>query len=341
MHRRINSFLTLSLFLLSIFTSTSVAQTPLERGLNSIERDYAESIIGFLSSDALRGRKAGSNEAQIAAEHLASCLKQLGVAPYDGSFIKEFTVYENVEQWRYQFEKPPLEKGETSYPEISLSNVIGVIEGRRKDEFVVVGAHYDHLGVDPFSTTDSIYNGADDNASGVSAVLQLARAMMMSGQEQERTVIFAFWDAEELGFLGSKYFVENLIDPGKIKAYLNFDMIGRNHDESQPTQFQFIYTASCPFFQDFLLNDIDSYQLNLRPFFIPKEKPLDGSDNVSFARYDIPIIWYHTDGHPDYHQTTDHMEKLNWSKMIDITKSGFLILWRLAGMDFMLPDSVQ
>ena len=86
---------------------------------------------------------------------------------------------------------------------------MGKIEGKNPSEIVIVGAHYDHLGIDPMLDGDQIYNGADDNASGVSAVLQIARAFLATGQQPERTVIFAFWDGEEKGLLGSKAFVQS------------------------------------------------------------------------------------------------------------------------------------
>ena len=91
---------------------------------------------------------------------------------------------------------------------------------------------------------DQIYNGADDNASGVQAVLQVARAFLATGEQPERTVIFAFWDGEEKGLLGSRYFAMNYPDIKKVKAYLNYDMIGRNSREDQPDYFVYFYTAA-------------------------------------------------------------------------------------------------
>ena len=119
---------------------------------------------------------------------------------------------------------------------LRMANVLGVIPGQRTDEYVIVGAHFDHLGTDETLANDAIYNGADDNASGVSAVLQIARAFQASGQKPLRNVIIAFWDGEEKGLLGSKHFVQSCDFIGKVKGYLNFDMIGRNNkpDTSTP-----------------------------------------------------------------------------------------------------------
>ena len=108
---------------------------------------------------------------------------------------------------------------------MALRNILGKIEGKNPNEIVIIGAHYDHIGYDPMLEGDQIYNGADDNASGVQAVLQVARAFLATGEQPERTVIFAFWDGEEKGLLGSRYFAMNYPDIKKVKGYLNYDMI--------------------------------------------------------------------------------------------------------------------
>lgn len=213
---------------------------------------------------------------------------------------------------------------------MSLNNILGVIEGKNPNEIVIVGAHYDHLGLDPFLEGDQIYNGADDNASGVSAVLQIARAFVATGERPERTVIFAFWDGEEKGLLGSRHFTRSYPEIGKVKGYLNFDMIGRNNDESKPKHVVYFYTESHPAFGEWLKGDIKKYSLGLEPDYRPWDKPVGGSDNGSFARLEIPIIWYHTDAHPDYHQPSDHAERINWEKVVAITKASFLNMWYMA-----------
>mgnify|MGYP003370639163 FL=1 len=211
-----------------------------------------------------------------------------------------------------------------------MRNILGKIEGKNPNEYVIIGAHYDHLGFDPMLDGDQIYNGADDNASGVSAVLQVAKAFLASGEQPERTVIFAFWDGEEKGLLGSEYFVQNCSFLKDIKGYLNYDMIGRNSNEAVPEQVDYFYTEANKAFGDWLKNDIKKYGLNLKPVYHPWDKPVGGSDNGSFAKRDIPIIWYHTNGHPDYHMPSDHVEKINWDKIVDITKASFLNMWNLA-----------
>ena len=116
----------------------------------------------------------------------------------------------------------------------------------------------------------------------------------------------------------------------QIKGYLNFDMIGRNNDESKPRHVVYFYTEAHPVFGDWLKNDIKEYGLKLEPNYRPWDRPVGGSDNASFAERDIPVIWYHTDGHPDYHLPSDHADRINWEKTVDITKASFLNMWNLA-----------
>ena len=115
-----------------------------------------------------------------------------------------------------------------------------------------------------------------------------------------------------------------------MKGYLNFDMIGRNNNEAKPTHVVYFYTEAHPAFGDWLKNDIKKYNLNLAPDYRPWDNPVGGSANGSFAKIGIPIIWYHTDGHPDYHQPSDHADRINWDKVVNITKASFLNMWYMA-----------
>ena len=325
----------LTLGLLSLALSASVwAESPEKKGLETINRASAEAHIGFLASDELQGREAGYLSGSIAGQYIVAYLKTLGLQPlYGDSFFQPFEAYRKERQRKARYQVHPdsiaLLKKEV-HQKLSLRNVLAKIEGKNPNEYVIVGAHYDHLGLDPLLDGDQIYNGADDNASGVAAVLQIARAFLATGVQPERTVIFAFWDGEEKGLLGSEYFVQSCSFVKQIKGYLNFDMIGRNNDESKPRHVVYFYTEAHPVFGDWLKNDIKEYGLKLEPNYRPWDRPVGGSDNASFAERDIPVIWYHTDGHPDYHLPSDHADRINWEKTVDITKASFLNMWNLA-----------
>lgn len=318
-----------------LFSALSLhAQSPLEKGLQSINRTSAEAIVEFLADDELQGREAGMHGSRVAARYIVSCLKEAGIRPLDkNGYYQPFEAYAKERQQRGRWQVHPdsvavLKQG--THRSLKMDNVLAYIPGKRSDEYVIVGAHFDHLGVDETLADDKIYNGADDNASGVSAVLQIARAFALSGEKPLRNVIFAFWDGEEKGLLGSKHFVQHCPFLKQIKGYLNFDMIGRNNKPEQPQHVVYFYTAAHPAFSEWLKRDITRYGLQLQPDYRPWDNPVGGSDNASFARSGIPVIWYHTDGHPDYHQPSDHAALLNWEKVVEITKASFLNVWNLA-----------
>ena len=323
-------YLLLALLLVGNIT---FAQSPIERALNTINRSSAEATINFLASDELQGREAGGHGSRVTSEYIVSLLQWMGVSPLADSYFQPFDAYRKERQKKGRLEVHPdsiAKLKQEVHQKLSMRNVLGMIPGKNTKEYVIVGAHFDHLGIDPVLDGDQIYNGADDNASGVSAVLQIARAFLASGQQPERNVIFAFWDGEEKGLLGSKYFVQTCPFLSQIKGYLNFDMIGRNNKPQQPKQVVYFYTAAHPVFGDWLKEDIRKYGLQLEPDYRAWENPIGGSDNGSFAKVGIPIIWYHTDGHPDYHQPSDHADRLNWDKVVEITKASFLNMWKMA-----------
>lgn len=321
---------------LSLSAQTPDTLSPKDRGYNTINRTTAEAHIGFLAADELEGREAGYKSGRIAGNYVESQLKALGLEPWDGtSYSQPFDAYhvERQKHGRYTVHPDSIAKISTGvHQRLHLRNVLGKITGKNPDEYVVIGAHYDHLGVDPLLDGDKIYNGADDNASGVAAVLQIARAFIASGQQPMRTIIFALWDGEEKGLLGSEHFMLTWPDPSAIKGYLNFDMIGRNNKEDEPEHVVYLYTAGNPMFETWLKNDIAQRGLRLKPHFSAWKQLLSGSDNRSFAKHNIPIIWYHTDGHPDYHMPSDHTERINWDKTVDITRAAYLNLWNLANI---------
>lgn len=317
------------------FTLSLQAQSPREKGLQSINRASAEAIVGFLADDELQGREAGTRDSRIVARYLASCLKEAGIAPLcKEGYYQPFEACAKERQqrnarWQVHPDSIAALK-QITHRSLKMANVLGFTPGERTDEYVIVGAHFDHLGIDGTLENDPIYNGADDNASGVSAVMQIARAFVASGKKPMRNVIFAFWDGEEKGLLGSKHFAQSCPFIHQVKGYLNFDMIGRNNNPERPQHVVYFYTAAHPVFGDWLKRDIKQFGLKLQPDYRSWDRPVGGSDNASFALRDIPIIWYHTDGHPDYHQPSDHADRLNWEKVVEITKASFLNVWDLA-----------
>lgn len=304
-----------------------------EQAMQTITMDAAKAHIGFLASDELRGRKAGTNDAQVAAQYIISLLRQWGIKPLGDSYTQPFSAYsmewQKRKPWQVHPDSIALLK-QMTHRRLNMKNVLAMIPGKNTNEYVIMGAHFDHVGCDPDLEGDSIYNGADDNASGVSAALQIAHAFATAGVQPERNIVFAFWDGEEIGLLGSRFFMQTCAFADKIKGYLNFDMIGRNNKPENPPYVVYFYTAAHPVFGDWLKNDIKQYNFNLDPDYRAWDKPVGGSDNGTFAKRDIPVIWYHTDGHPDYHMPGDEAQKINYEKVTDISRAAFLNLWNLA-----------
>ena len=331
-----------AIFFMTAFSAIIHAATPKKnlperKGIESINRATAEAHIGFLASDQLQGREASEKGGKIAGDYIISMLKQMGLSPLYNDYAQPFNAYRAERQKKGQYQIHPdsiaiLKKD--VHQKLSMRNILAKIDGKNPNEIVIIGAHYDHLGMDKHLEGDKIYNGADDNASGVSAVLQVAKAFLETGVQPERTVIFAFWDGEEKGLLGSRYFTMTYSELNKVKGYLNYDMIGRNHDEQKPKYVVYFYTASKPVFGEWLQKNIETYRLQLEPDYRSWDNPVGGSDNGSFAKAGIPIIWYHTDGHADYHMPGDSAEKINYNKVVDITKASFLNMWNLANAKY-------
>ncbi len=224
---------------------------------------------------------------------------------------------------------------------MTVRNVLGMIEGENKNEFIVVGAHYDHLG----KYSEYIFNGADDNGSGTVGMMAIARAMKASGKKPAKSIIFAAWTAEEKGLLGSEYFVKNFRDLSRIAMNVNFDMIGRSSlKDSVGNKCGMDYTKIFGGFQELSQKNVKNFGLNLDLKYTATEKPSGGSDYAPFAARDIPVIAFMAAMHPDYHQPSDEVAKIEWKKMEDIVKLGFLNIYEFANSDlkgFKIPLSIK
>ena len=308
--RPINPLLSLIATALFLFPSALFSQQHIERGYDAILSQYSKEIVETLSSDSYQGRKAGEPGGFMAACCVSSMLRSCGVAPLVGN-----SYFQYFRNRRY-------------CSVMGMRNVLGIVRGE-SDEVVVVGAHYDHLGMIDGGEGDVCYNGADDNASGVSAVLQIAKAVVATGKKPYRSIVFALWDGEEKGMLGSTFFVGECPFMSSVKAYMNFDMIGRGPLEN-PRHLSYIYTAANSAFGDWLRDDSAKRGFSFVTEYKPWDDPRYGSDNAPFAERRVPVVWYHTEGHPDYHQVSDTHDKIDYEKLIDITRAAFLCVWRLA-----------
>lgn len=299
------------LSLLLTHLGAPASEPMIAKGVRTINERQVKAQVEFLSCDSLRGRAAGSSEAVITAQYIASTMYGYGY---------------NVEHQTFFVDSIKTKSGMRAVGQ--LTNILCTLKGIDTTKNVVIGAHFDHLGVDK---QGQVFNGADDNASGVVAVLQIARAFKESGIQPKYNIIFAFWDAEEIGSIGSKHYLSEVAHHNlPIISYMNFDMVGRNTDESRPAMFRYFYTESSPQFEKWLREAITTYSLNLDPDYRAWDKPTTGSDNAPFARQGIPIVWFHTDAHPDYHRVSDTADKINYPKLTDIIRAAFTIVVEMA-----------
>lgn len=204
-------------------------------------------------------------------------------------------------------------KGQPKKAPVKTWNIIGYIEGsdpKLKDEYLILGAHYDHLGMGGGPSTKSdkiaIHHGADDNASGVAALLEIAEKIGANRTEFKRSILFIAFGAEEQGLVGSRYFVDNPTVPKeKIKLMLNMDMVGRLNDQKH------VYMGGAGTFPGGveLMKDLGK-QAQLNP--IVHAGSVGGSDHVSFYRKNISVLGMHTGGHPQYHTPEDTIDRINF-----------------------------
>lgn len=224
---------------------------------------------------------------------------------------------------------------------VQSENVLGFVEGGDlKNEVVVVSAHYDHLGI----KHDKIYYGADDNASGTSAVLALAKSFAHAKKEgngPRRSILFLSFSGEEMGLLGSSYYSEHPVFPlENTVADLNIDMIGRM-DSKHDTNPNYIYLIGSDKLSSDLHNISDSTnkmysKLELDYTFNDPNDPNQfyyRSDHYNFAKHNIPVIFYFNGVHKDYHKPTDTIDKINFDKVEKISKLVFFTAWELANRD--------
>jgi acetylornithine deacetylase/succinyl-diaminopimelate desuccinylase-like protein len=334
-----------------LFSSTVYAAEAKDRpsshpGLEIISKQTLEASLSFLASDALEGREAGKTGGRVAAEYIRAELKEAGIKPFFETCFQPFEAFAPAREKNGDFHVHPDSiaryKAMKAFRRLSLQNVIGYIEGERKEEYVIIGAHYDHVGVDDLLVGDRIYNGADDNAASVAALLQIARAFAAGDKKPLRNIVFAFWDGEEVNYLGSEYFVENFENTGAIRAYINLDMISRagfmpilypafkipevtEENTAAGNQFHLLYTEELADAGEHVLKTIRRHKLNLEPkpaVIAPQSR---GTDCLPFSLRGVPVMWFFTGLHPDYHTPDDETERVDLDKLVEITKAVFLI----------------
>ncbi len=263
-----------------------------------------QSHISYLASDDLRGRETGTAGEAKAASYIAGYFEQFGLSPAgdENTYFQEFTINMSVLN-------NPHNSDTTAFPdeERIARNVAALLEGTgESDSHIIIGAHYDHLGTGKFGSLynrndSTIHNGADDNASGTAGLLELAH--YFSEHPTGKNLLFIAFSGEEMGLLGSQYFVENPTIPlAESIAMINMDMIGRLDNN----KLLIFGTGSSEGWSTLIQKaNTDSLVIETIP---------DGtgaSDHTSFYNKQIPVLHYFTDTHADYHRPSDDAEFIN------------------------------
>lgn len=294
---------------------------------NVYSTNYAQQIVNYLAQDKLMGREAGTKEGEKAMKFVYKEFKKAGYSP----------VMQPITEQTLKAAIGEPKKGK-AYPQ-KMCNVIARIDGSNSNKYIIIGAHYDHLG---YKEGIGIHHGADDNASGIVALLSLAKMMKAAEVVPEYTILFCAWDGEEKGLLGSKYFVsvwpdKNLIpaDAGPLKEsavlYMNFDMVGRTVTPEKPGV-TFAWNNCYPYLLDICKKAQDAVPA---PFQVLLDERTGngkgGSDYAPFSAHNVPFIaWMEDFMHEDYHKPTDTPDKLHWEKLRKTTLLAYMILWELA-----------
>ena len=297
-------------FLILIFLSLIISCTKENQPENKIKEDVA-----FLASDELEGRQTGTQAEKKAADYIANRFKNLGLDPKGTEgFIQPFTFMPKTNP-----------HGEVKFTKnedgtITGNNVIGFIDHKAKNT-IIIGAHFDHLG---FGGEGSLYrdsikaihNGADDNASGVAIMLNLASKL--KNKNIKNNYLFMAFSGEEMGLLGSNYFVKNpTINTKAVSYMINMDMVGRLKKDSALAVYG---TGTSPIFKQVLQSHNKNFKL------IQQESGVGPSDHTSFYLADIPVLHFFTGQHEDYHKPSDDSEKLNYEGMETISNYIFEII---------------
>lgn len=277
---------------------------------NQIKEDVA-----FLASDFLEGRQTGTKGEKEAAKYISNRFKELGLVPKGTKkFLQPFTFKPKTNPHdEIKFDV----NGDGT---ITGNNVMGLIDNKAENT-IIIGAHYDHLG---FGGEGSLYrdsikaihNGADDNASGVSILLNLAAKLKKKNTKSN--YLFIAFSGEEMGLLGSNYFVKNpTLDINKVSYMINMDMVGRLKQDSSLAVYG---TGTSPIFKQILKSHNDNFKL------VQQESGVGPSDHTSFYLADIPVLHFFTGQHEDYHKPGDDSDKLNYDGMNLISSYIFNII---------------
>ncbi|WP_243473860.1 M28 family peptidase [Winogradskyella sp. MH6] len=272
---------------------------------NNIKED-----VYFLADDKLEGRQTGTEGEKKASEYIVKRFKEIGLeAKGTEGYLQSFSFKPKTDPHK------EVEFTTNADSTITGNNVIGFINNNA-EKTIVIGAHYDHLGYGGEGSLyrgeeKAVHNGADDNASGVAVMLNLAERLKVKNDNAEikdkNNYLFMSFSGEEMGLLGSNYFSKNpTIDAKSINYMINMDMVGRLKADSTLAVYGL---GTSPMFKQTIKSNNDKFKL------VENESGVGPSDHTSFYLIDVPVLHFFTGQHEDYHKPADDSEKLNYEGM--------------------------
>lgn len=282
-----------------------------------------ESDVTFLASDAMKGRLTGSVYQDIAAEYIAARFMKIGLQPKgdEGSYFQTF--YFDATGDPHSMANLHIEKADS----VKITNVAGFVDNKA-EKTIIIGAHYDHLGEGrssfSLSSAGGIHNGADDNASGVAVMMQLAETLKNANSGYN--YLFLAFSGEEFGLWGSNYYAKHpTIDLNQVAVMINLDMVGRLNDEES---LMIGGVGTSPIWKDLLEKTNFS---NLKLAY--DESGSGPSDHTSFYYRDLPVLFYFTGQHGDYHKVSDDSDKINYDGMVKVYNNIYALIRALEDVE--------
>ena len=326
----------LLILLLSVGCSQENAS---DKYAESITSEELSDLIYEFSSDKYEGRNTGEPGQKLAVEFIRSFYKSNNIIKADNTedYFQKFLVdFDSREVTR------PGNINEDNIDWVKTENVAAIIEGSTyPNEYIVLTAHLDHVGIED----GEIFNGADDDGSGSMALLEIAEAFKLAeldGNRPKRSIVILHVSAEEKGLLGSKYYTDNPLYPlDETITNLNVDMIGRTDPTRNSNNDEYIYLIGTDRLSSMLHNTSEkvnnnTVKLELDYRFNAWDDPnrfYERSDHWHFAKNNIPVIFYFSGTHEDYHMPSDTADKIRYDLLTKRTKLIFHTAWEIANMD--------
>lgn len=282
----------------------------------NIEIKQLKKNIEYLASDKLKGRGTGTAEEKKAAQYIAKQFKKAGLQPKgdNGTWFHQFGFKKSLDPHGADAEHAP---------QVYSQNVVGYLDNGAAHT-IVLGAHYDHLGMGldrnslDANPQGKIHNGADDNASGTAGIIALARYFAKNGVKENHNFLFLAFSGEELGLIGSKKYTEHpTIDLSKVSFMLNMDMIGRLNAEKR---IMVGGVGTSPSFTPVLQQAKGTFTVKL------DSAGIGPSDHTSFYLKNLPVLFFFTGQHGDYHKPSDDADKINYAGQQELLQMAVRVL---------------